>query len=732
MENIAVNVGSIIKDMKNGTRYRVLFVKAEYTILCQMDTTKLNIAPQSTKFILESLMNGTLESVDESKQVYNYDSLTLCQQESYRQKLDIINRVVKAYGPTYLDLVGKDFKEEFESILKASSVARSTLLRWIRIYLQSGFDIYSLINTNSTRSRGGYGAYSCTKKVGRPSDGNVTFGIPITDNVLSHFRAALEAYKSGRQMSYEKAYVWMLNTFYSTQLQTESGIECQLYPATERPTFDQFYYFARCNLTQQEKDIIKTSSMEVRNNRRLLLSDVLYGVSGPCDRVQMDECEVDISLVSMLHEDQSIGRPIVYAMIDVYTRMILAIGVAFDNNSVVGMTNCFLNLAEDKVNYCAKYDITISEKQWPSGYLPNRILVDRGSEYISRECSRIFNEINITRELVPAGTGSLKGSIEQWFHQMQSSQNASLERHGYISKRHDSKHHKESCLTLDDFTIMLINFVVYHNTHIIENYPVDSDMVAKDISPIPTALWEYGCRKFGTPRKILNLPQFCYSLMLPQKATISRKGIKCNGLYYLNAEDSVLLTEMYAAQNKCVPFECRIDPRDIGSIYYIQDNQLLGAPLNTLKHGNASFAGLTLSEWNTIYKFINQKKREGLLTTIEHSAYLQRINELIVKSAIKNFPTDTTNMVENRSYEKHFIQNRSSMYFMLCDYIYQKLGSTPEIPEDIIYASEDNESSKIEPENVPRDSKSSSTVVPPVITDEDWLAAFDAIDNKNS
>ena len=48
----------------------------------------------------------------------------------------------------------------------------------------------------------------------------------------------------------------------------------------------------------EEIDAIKTSRQEQRNNKRLLLSDNLKGVTGPWDCVEMDEVEVDLSLVS--------------------------------------------------------------------------------------------------------------------------------------------------------------------------------------------------------------------------------------------------------------------------------------------------------------------------------------------------------------------------------------------------------------------------------------------------
>ncbi len=62
---------------------------------------------------------------------------------------------------------------------------------------------------------------------------------------------------------------------------------------------------------------------------------------GPGDLWEVDECEIDLSLVSVENPSVTVGRPIVYVMIDVYTRMIVAYSVAFDNNSVLGITNCF-------------------------------------------------------------------------------------------------------------------------------------------------------------------------------------------------------------------------------------------------------------------------------------------------------------------------------------------------------------------------------------------------------
>lgn len=71
---------------------------------------------------------------------------------------------------------------------------------------------------------------------------------------------------------------------------------------------------------------------------------------------------------------------------------------------------------------------------WPSNIKPRRIRVDRGSEFKSKEFRRICNELGIELQIVSGASGSLKGVVEQSFHQMHSRQNEHLEDNGLIEK----------------------------------------------------------------------------------------------------------------------------------------------------------------------------------------------------------------------------------------------------------------------------------------------------------
>lgn len=688
----SLQVNVVLHSYRTNKTYRVLFIKLPNAVLCEMETTKLVIEPFIVSMLLQALENGEMEIVQEEEEVYPDKTMTADQKEAFEKRKYIVDTIEKEYGPDYIRLSNKQPKESIVLLEQKTGLCKSTIWKTIRTYLQAGRSLNAIKDGRLGRRKFGYGEYNYSKKTGRDYENNIEIGIKLDEAVLKKFEAAVKYYKSGRAKSLRAAYTWMNQKFYSDVVETEGGYSFMLLPASERPTEAQFYYYCRQNLSKKEKEIAKTSVMEYNNNSRLLLGDTVKGSHGPGDRIQMDEVEVDLFLQSSVLEGKTVGRPIVYCMIDSYSRVILALGIAFDNNSVIGMTNCFVNLMDDKVEYCKKYGIHISPEMWPSCVLPNRILCDRGSEYTSNEAERIFNALNIQRELVPAGSGSLKGTVEQWFHQMHSNQNHVVEKNGLMEKRYDSSHKKKAVLTLDEYTKMLLNFVIYHNNTPMDNYPLTKDMLRKGIRPVPAEIWKYGEAVYGSPRKVSNLSQYYYDLLLPVSGTVSRHGIIVKDLNYLSLNDEGMFEEMIEAGKKRIHKEFRMDPRDIGSVYYVRDKKLYRAELNTNRAGNADFAGLTLNEWETIRKHINTLKREGRITKQEHQAFLEYTQEQIINAARKaDISVDSKDLQEARKQEKQIVQSKHSIYSRICTDMEKRFGiamNCEPMEEDEIFVDE--------------------------------------------
>jgi hypothetical protein len=663
MGDIVLKITDVLEECQTPEKqYRIIYIRESIVVLCEMNITKLNLFYAKAKELTDKIILKEIRIVREQRFVYDIDSFDEKERNEFEMRRSLIREVVKNYGPTYMELIGRSPKKVIKNLIDKYKIPKSLFWRYIRFFLQSGCDEYSLVDKRYVGRSKKKEPYKYSVKTGRPYKTGIKCGIILTNETKNHFKEAMEMYKSGRAMTIENAFDSMNNRYYSLIEENNGCLKNRLIPVTQRPTIGQFYNFVKDNLSEEEKDAIKTSKQEQRNNKRLLLSDSLKDVYGPGDLVEMDEAEVDVSLVSTSNPGQTVGRPIFYVMKDSYTRLIIAVSVAFNNNSVEGITNCFINLGEDKVEFCKRFGFDISESMWPSNFLPKRIRCDRGSEYRSEEARRIFNELNISRELVTGGTGSLKGLVEQVFHQLHCAQNPLLESKGLIEKRHDSKHHKEAMLSVIDYTKIVINYALHYNQSSLKDYPLTKDMIDKNIKPIPIELWKYGCEKFGKPIPITNNEQYAYTLMTPIKnAKLSKRGIKANDKLYINREDNELLKRMYNLQNKSEDFECRLDVRHIGKVYYLRNNRLMVAELNPDITGNADFSDCTLAEWKEYQQELDIIKHEGKELNDQLRAKRLAINEQIIESAQKSRFSSTTNIKKEREKEKQAIQRENSI-----------------------------------------------------------------------
>lgn len=655
--DVLFSVGDIAIDNKENCRYRILSLLPQVIVLCQMDVDKLKIVHVDKSIFISLLNNHDIEIIkDESNIIVDDNYLKDSDRRAtFETRLNAVLSVVELYEPEFLDLASKKTKSEVNEIISKSGIGKSCFWRCLRRYLQSGMQKSALMDKRTLGNSKGKN-YAFQNKPGRKSDYFEDSGVIIDDVIEGYFQEALKDYKSGRQKTLKSVYEKMNNKHF-TKTEMVNGVPTMiLLPVFERPTFRQFYYYVQKHLSEEEKAVIKTSKAEVRNDKRLLLSDIMEGVKGPGDMVEIDACEADVSLVSELNPNQSIGRPIVYFMVDVFSRVILAMSVALDNNSVLGVTNLFLNLADDKREYCQKYNLDFhNEKVWPSQIIPRRVRVDRGAEFKSKEFERVCRCLGIEKNIVSGGSGSLKGLVEQTFHQMHVSQNVHLENNGLIEKRHDSQHHLEATLTISQYTQMVINFVITHNQQYLETYRPTKEMVENDIRSIPAELWQYGIEKYGSPRYISNKMQFYYDLMTPKTAKITRKGISFKGLYYIPENDELMGHQMFTAGKNGESLKIKIDLRDISKIYYTRNNEVFVARLNEHVSGNSEFGGLTMKQWDDYRKKMGKMKMEGKVYNDALLSYRYAVNELIVKDAGKSTVSKQRDMKEARELEKQRI-----------------------------------------------------------------------------
>lgn len=254
-----------------------------------MDVDKLKIVHVDKSIFISLLNNHDMEIIkDESNIIVDDNYLKNSDRRTtFETRLNAVLSVVELYEPEFLELSSKKTKPEVNEIILKSGIGKSCFWRCLRRYLQSGMQKSSLMDKRALGNSKGK-TYVFQNKPGRKSDYFEDSGVIMDDVIERYFQEALKDYKSGRQKTLKSVYEKMNNKHF-TKTEMVNGVPTMvLLPVFERPTFRQFYYYVQKHLSEEEKAVIKTSKAEVRNDKRLLLSDIMEGVKGPGDMVEID------------------------------------------------------------------------------------------------------------------------------------------------------------------------------------------------------------------------------------------------------------------------------------------------------------------------------------------------------------------------------------------------------------------------------------------------------------
>ena len=636
--------------------YRVISLFEEGTILCKLNTGKLELSYWTLKKLFSLIEKGEAVIDHDTEHVVDEEQLSDRARKDFLYKKEIMQRIVEVYGPEFIQLQGRGPIPVIDEIVKENILSRSTIRRLIVRYLQSGLKDYSLVDRRAFRRSGEINAYK--KRTGRAATTGT--GIPLTEEVLRHFDEALQEYKSHNNKdaieTIEVAYLHMLDRHYSEVRYLEDGsVERHILPKDQRPTLRQFRYYVNKALSEEEKRTIQTSAREYRNNERIRLGSSETNVTDAYDMIEMDAVEFKVSLVDEEGRLLTVGKPIIYLMKDVATRMILAASIGFDNNSIVGCTNCFANLNEDKQALCEQYGIKLEDPRlWLTGYKPRRMRFDNGSDFISKRVEEICRDLNIQRDLTPPAGGSFKGVIERSFLDAHQKLDNAFRGYGHISTAHDSHHHEEATLSIFEFTKIFYAYVLSYNNSLNEGLTLTKNMIEQDIPQVPWKVMQYYLN-MHKPQMLPFGDEYLKVLLIPAKASLSGDGITVNKLNYLNMGDEDLVEEMRRLNRKRKSFPVLYDPRSINKIYYLKEHQLLRASLN-LNHGKQrSYQNMTLAQVNDLFKKAKETREEAREESLQNRVDAMRVNNKVVQDAKEKKgkgKTDTKNMRQNREDEK--------------------------------------------------------------------------------
>ncbi|MDE1232756.1 transposase [Vibrio aestuarianus] len=512
----------------DGKPYRILFTETSYFYWIAIDENKG--LPERVYF--DECCNWTDEGrLEKIPDPYSYlqgeswDQASSNYLESQRN-YELIKSIVEGEG-----IFDKRVRaSRLNQAIAESGKGKPTLYRLLRRYWQRGQMKNALLPDYKNSGAGGKRRNFTTSKAGRPRIYGIGRGEPVTESVRKQFRIICDKYlMNDKGFSIRYSYIKFTKAYKLKHPDAEEH---------EIPTLRQFQYFYKTEYTKATQLTVKTPQGNYKKDVRPLHGTATEQALGPGSRYEIDATIADIYLVDDNEPDKVIGRPTIYMVIDVFSRMVAGFYIGFDNPSFPVAMKALICSFDSKVKACAEYGIDISEEQWPCVGIPDVLLADRG-ELMSHQANYLVDAIGVRLESAPPRRGDAKGIVERSFGTLQAKFKPYMP--GVVTgnkvKKHGERDYRvEAAVARSDFIEILLYSILAHNLNKpLEKYDRAPDM-PESLPSIPIELWRWGLQhRTGRLRAIDT--DIAKILLLPrQKVTVSELGVKLWGLTYTGKE----------------------------------------------------------------------------------------------------------------------------------------------------------------------------------------------------
>lgn len=427
------------------------------------------------------------------------------------------------------------------------------------------------------------------------------------------------------------------------------------------PTRRQFDHFYKREYELPQRIETRTPVLSFQKDIRPLSGTATANTLGPGSRYEIDATIADIYLVADDDRSKILGRPILYVVVDVFSRMVVGFYIGFHNPSYVVAMQAIVNACSDKVSLCKLLGIDIEPEQWPTLGLPDAILADRG-EMMSHQVERLVHGYNVRIENAPAYRGDAKGIVERYFGTLQAEFKPyapGVVKGNRIQKHGESDYRLDAVLPISAFAKMIIKTILYRNQyHVLDTYDRDADF-PPDLPSIPLHIWNWGIQNRTGHLRTVD-PDTLRIMILPRKkVSISTSGVNLWGLYYIGSE---ILREGWLHRSKEVTrpqdLQAAYDPSCVDKIYLFPKHDSTIYWECSLSTKSRQFAGMSF--WQ-VWEIQDQEKNLHAIEKDNSKAARRELDQFIRDTIAEAKKMATNSGVSNRQRLSEIKSNKKSV-----------------------------------------------------------------------
>lgn len=426
--------------------------------------------------------------------------------------------------------------------LERSLTTKPTIYQYLGRYWRGGQSIHALIP--HFKSSGALGkartqTASTSRKRGRPSFVKVYTGEATGINVDERVRQLLvkigeEFYEKRLSYTKKRAFEEGLKKYFHDgySILPDGTRFPVLLPEEQLPTYGQFEYWYGKSRSSDRAIAARVGQREYNLKHRPIRGDSTSMAFGPGSLYQIDATVGDVYLVSSRNPRLIIGRPVIYVVVDTFSRLVVGFTVGLEGPSWMGAVLAFEHVATDKVDFCSSLDITITPDLWPVQHFPEAVLADRG-ELEGRNADSLVKGFGVRVANTPPYRADWKAIVERYFrlvndrilHWVLGAVRKSL--------RGDRDYRLDAAMTLAQLRkVLTLCFLEHNQNTLIKDYPQDPDMRRDRVRPYPLELWNWGIEhRTGGLRYFP--PERVRRQLLPRAhATMKRRGLYYSQQHY--------------------------------------------------------------------------------------------------------------------------------------------------------------------------------------------------------
>ncbi|MED4534175.1 Mu transposase C-terminal domain-containing protein [Metabacillus fastidiosus] len=659
-----LHVNEILEDTDNGNLYRILWIdnESQYIYLIDVHDSKALPFLRDVQDVIEEIVQDQLQKNRDFIFTSKSPNLLTDKEKALRNLAwDCIKDIVDEEPHIYIPEKRGPLIQE---ILQKKDVTKMTIYKYLRKYWQKGKNIDTLIPNYINCGGRGKSKNSSDKKRGRPAKlPDEATQINVDENIRRIFHVALvKYYLNKKNNKLTVAYKLMIREFFADDYYYEDGVKKVIIAdRSQIPSFRQFRYW-------YEKDYSIGNSLELRlgtkifnKDHRAVLGSSTYETFGPGSRFQIDATIADVYLISQYNTNWIIGRPVVYLVIDVFSRMIGGVYVGLEGPSWLGAMMAIANTVEDKQKFCRELGIEIEKSQWPCEHLPSVLLADRG-EFEGYNVDRLIDAFNLHVENAAPYRADWKGIVERMFKTIQTRVKPFLP--GFIDvdfrQRGSRDYRLDAKLTLQDFTkLIVMNILDYNNNHYLKYYLRDKNLVQDDIVPKPIHLWNWGIKNRSGKLRYY-APDIVKIHLLPrEKGTISFKGIKFKDAYY-SCDKAIKENWFISARHKgSWKIDIVYDPRNLNNLYLLNEDGVTFEVCYLLEHQNR-YLNISKDEMEYLQEYEKQLVKQNEYEQLQSDINLIDDTEALIKHVIKLADQNQTEDLNKSERVKNIVKNRDN------------------------------------------------------------------------